>query len=243
MEKEITKYLTGISIGLRFGPSFSVCEEAGGIIDEILYSQDSYFNKELFPKVSSLPFQLRLENQETGDYLLISNQDIILNINFVDTLVISNLDIKPIQQLNDITDIHNNFKLFLELLNEYSVDRIQRLGYVHRYTINEQQLIKNVVDHLVGNTINGVNDMQLRFSKKYPVQEALIKKGINNYHNVIYILEKKTDLENLNISLDYQEFYEPLLENTAKIDFGNFMERLERYNTETLPEWISKVSG
>jgi len=95
-------YLVGISIGLRFGPSFSLSNEFGHLIDNLLYSPDSYFDNKMFPNVVSGPFFVRLENPKTGDYILMSNQDIILNSNFSDTKVKFNDDISPKIKSNEI---------------------------------------------------------------------------------------------------------------------------------------------
>lgn len=241
MTIEVKKYITGITIGLRFGPSFSVCDEAGEIIDTLLYSQDSYFNKIMFPRVGSHPFMSRLENPKTGDYLSVSNQDIILSINFIDAKVKADPDLSPKKKISDIKDIHSNYVLLLELFKEYSVERITRLGYVNRYIFDKPELTKHVINKLIANTIDGVVDTQLRFTKKYPVAEAFAKKKIYNYHNVIYTLEKKAGSDNLEMHLDYQEIYEPTLESTGKIDFKAYLEKMERYNRETFSNWLSMV--
>ncbi len=65
MITEVKKYTTGISIGVRFGPSFALCGEFGNIVDYLLYTEDSYFDKKMFPRVGSSPFQIRVENPET----------------------------------------------------------------------------------------------------------------------------------------------------------------------------------
>ena len=110
MVNEVQKYLTGISIGMRFGPSFSVCDQFGNIIDYLLYDEDSYFDKEMFPRVNTSPFQTRLENPETGDYFSISQQDVILNCNFAASVVEIDPSIVPKIKMGEIEEIKGIFR-------------------------------------------------------------------------------------------------------------------------------------
>lgn len=241
MITQVKKYLTNIAIGMRFGPSFSVCDDFGKIADQLLYVDDSFFNKKLFPNIVTLPFQIRLENPKTGDYLSLSQTDLILNCNFDDTIVKPDLEINPKIKIDKLGDINEGFKKLLDGLRDYDFDRIQRIGYVNRYIFNVEGLTKVVTDTIIGKTIDGVSDIALRFSKRYPVADALSKKNINNYHNVIYTIEKKPSKEELGISLDYQEFYEPNLSGTNNINFNGFVSMMENYNKETFPKWLSKL--
>lgn len=241
MVTEVKKYATGISIGMRFGPSFSLCDESGSIVDYLLYTEGSYFNKEMFPRVSLNPFQVRVENPETGDYLSISQQDIVLNCNFSDTIVEIDQNMAPIIRMEDISDINENFQIFLDFLKELSIDRIKRLGYINRYVFDIPDLTNHVLKSLTSQSEDMVRDIHTRFSKKYPVPESMVKRDINNYHNVIYTVEKKIESDDLEVSIDYQEMYEPNLEETSKIDIKKFLEKMERYNLETFPRWLAKV--
>lgn len=242
MTMEVKKYLSSITIGLRFGPSFSICDNLGTIADQILDEEGSFFNKKVFPNIASLPLAIRLENPKTGDYLILSQQDLILNCNFDNAAVKPNSEVNPKFKVDDMNDIHKNFWQLLETLQKYDFDRIQRLGYVNRYVFDTNELTKSVTGALIGWTIDGVSDMTLRFSKRYPVQEALSKKNINNYHNVIYTIVKKADRDDLTIMLDYQEFYEPSLAGTREVKHAAFMSDMDLYNKETFPGWLSKLT-
>lgn len=161
MPTQVKKYLSSITIGIRFGPSFSIVDDLGEIIDQILYDEGSFFNKKVFPNVTSLPFQIRLENPKTGDYLSISQQDLILCINFDDTVVKSE-DINPKMKFNNLNEIHENFRQLLDTMREYDFDRIQRLGYVNKYVFNVDELTKSVTDTIIGNKMDGLSDMALQ---------------------------------------------------------------------------------
>lgn len=241
MTTDVKKYLSSITIGLRFGPSFSISDNLGKIADWILYEEGSFFDKKVFPNIASLPFTIRLENPKTGDYLMLSQQDLILNCNFDDTVVKPDPEVNPKLKTGSINDIHENFKQLLERLQDCGLDRIQRLGYINRYVFDTTELTKAVTGAVVGKTIDGVSDMTLRFSKRYPVPEALSKKNINNYHNVIYTIVKKVDSDDLTIMLDYQEFYEPNLVGTHEVQFNAFLSKMASYNKETFPGWLSKL--
>ncbi|MGA3084709.1 MAG: hypothetical protein ABSE95_07920 [Thermodesulfobacteriota bacterium] len=61
----ISDYFIGLAIGIRFRANFSIEDQLGSIIDEILYSNKSYFNPKVFPKVRSLINGKILFNEST----------------------------------------------------------------------------------------------------------------------------------------------------------------------------------
>lgn len=235
------KYLTNIAIGIRFGPSFSLLDNAGKIIDLVLYTEGSFFDKKVFPEVFNIgPYEYRLGNSKTGDYLTLTNQDLILNCNFESERG-EDENLKPKLKVGSLKQINSSFQNLLEKFRRFEFDRIKRLGYINKYIINDPSLSHSVTNKIIGDTIDGVSDLVLRFSKKYPLPDALVKKAIYDYHNVIYTLTKKPDIDDLYITLDYQEFYEPTLESTGDLHFQEFLTKMETYNNNTFPTWFDKL--
>ena len=65
MLENLNQYLSGIAIGIRSRPNFSIEDRLGSLIVQILYKRDSYFYPEIFPEVLSNPVERRLIDERT----------------------------------------------------------------------------------------------------------------------------------------------------------------------------------
>lgn len=229
MIEDVNKYLVGLVIAIRFGPKFSVEDNLGKIVDSILYSKDAYFNPTMFPRVLS-DGEKRLYNESSSDSLRVNARGIILEIYF-----------EGQKKVDDIPEILDRFHrdIVTGILKEFKINRIARLGFIRKYRFCDEELSKTFVSKVIGSTLDGVNDLNLRFAKKYMTQEAMTKKGVNDYNNVIYSITKKIDSDDLLISVDYQSYYDPPLETASQIDFPVFLKRVETYNSENFLKWFN----
>lgn len=233
MIDELARFVTGITIGIRFRANFSLEDKLGNIIDQILYSKDSFFDPEFFPEVLSLVNGKQLINRETNDSLLINNSNIILEVKFKE------------YELDILEEIHEHFNkdIIRGIMKEYKITQINRIGYITGYLFTIKNLAKNFLDKTIGKTLEGVNDINLRFSKRLPIPESLMQKDINDYHNVIFNIIKKSETEDLLISTDFQRYYDPFLESYSQIEFDNFIKGVYSYNQKSFVDWIVNNYG
>ena len=232
MIENLDDYLIGVSLGIRFRANFSIEDQLGTIADTILYSPDSYFDSEIFPKVITQPGAKILINDITQDYINIDNSNFILEINFGDKFSF---------RKDDISEIIFNFEkqIIKGLLKELSIKQIRRIGFVKRYVFGIETLANSFVDKTVGETLGGVNDINLNFSKKIPLQEALIKKDVLDYDNAIFNVIKRADRNEIFMSIDYQAYYDPFLPSTGMIDFKSFIDRADIFNSKKYLTWLN----
>jgi len=108
-------------------------------------------------------------------------------------------------------------------MRKYSITQINRIGYI--------------------NKLDGVNDINLQFSKRIALPEALVKKDVYDYNNVIYNIIKKTDKQELFVSVDFQRLYEPFLEGCSLINLPQFIEQVKTYNKNNVVEWLDSNYG
>lgn len=227
---DISQYLNSIVIGIRFRPNFAMQDKFGTILENILHDKKSYFNPNVFPKVRNEIDKRILFNPETNSYLSIDNENIILDFN-----VVENPDKEIVDTICKAFDdqiIHN-------ILKEYSILGINRIGYIKRYDFESKELSANFIDRTIGAAADGVNDIHLRFSKKIPDQQAIIKDNINDYHNAIYTVIKKNDEDILTVILDYQKYFIPPVDRYSQIEFDKFRTTAENYSNRQLLEWVN----
>lgn len=228
--KRLDDYLISIAIGIRYRANFSIEDQLGKIIDKILYSKNSFFNPTIFPFVQNNVNEKKLINEKTQDYLTINNSNIILEIFLGETF-----------KITDIEEIVEKFEqqIIKGILKEFNITQIVRAGLIKRYVFNIEDLAKTFIDKTIGGTFEGINDINLSFSKKFPVKDALREKEIFDYDNVIFNIIKKSDLNELYTSIDYQKYFLPYLNNANKIEFKDFYTKVNEFNDNNYLSWLN----
>lgn len=236
MKEKTNDYLIGIVLGIRFRANFSIEDQLGKIVDTILYSKNSFFNPEIFPNVRNMVGRKILFNEITEDRISIDNSNIILELNFSESRKFKKENITEIIQAFE-SEIIN------KVMRDFKIKEIVRIGYIKRYLYQINQLASSFVNKTIktiGDTIGGINDINLRFSKKIANKEGLTKKDIFDYDNVIFNIIKKSNLEEIFISIDYQRYFNPFLPIAAEIKFKNFIQKANSFNDSNYPDWINK---
>ncbi len=229
MNIQLSESLISMVVGIRFRANFSIEDQLGQIVDRILYSKDSYFNPKKFPLVKSGVGRKLLVNESTGDKLTIDNSNIILEITVGDSFAMG--DTKKILECYENDIIRG-------VMKKFAIKEIVRVGYIKRYIFKIENLAKTFVDKTIGSTLAGINDIQLSFSKKLPVDEAVAKEAVNDFDNAIFTIIKKADLDEIYMSVDYQRYYDPFLSSAGEIKFMSFIEQAEMFNTNRYLPWL-----
>lgn len=228
--KKLDDYLISIAIGIRYRANFSIEDQMGKIVDKILYSKNSYFNPTIFPFVQNNVNEKKLINEKTQDYMTINNSNIILEIFLGENFKISDID--------EIVDKFEE-QIIKGVLKEFNITQIVRAGFIKRYVFGIDDLAKTFIDKTIGGTFEGINDINLSFSKKFPVKDALREKEIYDYDNVIFNIIKKSDLDELYTSIDYQKYFIPYLNNANKVEFNKFYSKVNEFNNNNYLSWLN----
>jgi hypothetical protein len=232
MIENLNDYLTGIAIGIRFRPNFSIEDQFGKIIDTILYSKDTFFDPDVFPEVQSNLAAKILINPKTDDKLHFDSSNIILEINF---------DAASVFDKDDTVNILNAFKkqILESVFRVYRIQDIVRIGYIRRYLFTMEELANSFIRKTIGQTLEGINDISLRFSKKIPLSMSLAKEDVNDYDNSIFTVIKKADKKEIFMAVDYQSFFDPFLQHSEMIKFDEFIEKADNFNANTYRTWLN----
>jgi hypothetical protein len=227
MINDITDYVTSILVGIRYQPNFGFTENSGAMFDDILYGKNSKFDTQFFPKVNTGVKDRTLYDDERGNVLRVDTQNVIFDY--------QNEDFEELQK------VIKNFKdqIFYDKLVKFKLTRIRRLGVIYRYIIPDGELSNALINNTIDNQITGINDITLKFSKK-KFDKSMIVKGEYDYQNVIYNINKEADSNELAISIDFQCYYSPLLQETSQIDFDNLLKIVNRYNRISVKDWLNK---
>ena len=233
MIKDLDEHLVGIAIGVRFRPNFSIEDQLGRIADTILYSENSFFDPSVFPRATTSAPSKELLNEDTGDRLFIDHSNIILELYF-------GSDLHFVKE--DLQNILDNFdeQVIKGVLRELKIKEVVRMGYIRRYVFDIESLASSFVEKTIGNTLGGVNDINLNFSKRIPSQEALVKEDIADYDNAIFTIKKKASENEIFMALDYQSFYDPFLQTADLLKFRPFIETATQFNKRGFLKWLNE---
>src|SRR6266511_5611097 len=143
----------------------------------------SFFNPNFFPAVLGKTSEKILYNEQTQNKLVINNSNIILEVNLTEDGKQS-----QVEQLCD----HFDEQIITGIMRDYKITQINRVGYINRYLFDESSLAHSFLDKTIGKTLQGINDINLQFSRKYPVLESLAKKDANDYNNAIFNIINKS---------------------------------------------------
>ena len=205
--------IIGLILGIRFNRSFRIPDISGDIIDNILYSKETPFGTNFFPKTEGISGQEKtLFNPKTFEYLRINSDDLILGIE-----VNNNFEEKFNWIKNDVLNYFKNV-----LFYNYNIKNIRRLGIIFAHKLGKNKKLYDAVSLLTENEVSEADNINISFSKKAPVIESLFRKGVDDYKNRIYNIQELE--EAIYTDLDYQYYYKPAIEDLREC----FMEKGNR---------------
>ncbi|MEQ8519490.1 MAG: hypothetical protein RLN79_02365 [Cytophagales bacterium] len=226
--EKLEDHLISLVIGIRFRANFSIEDNIGAMVDNILYSKKAFFNPGLFSQVNHESTHSKILHDKRRNYLKISNTDIILEIN------LSDYEFSTQEYIRAFRD-----EIINGMLKKYGITQIHRIGFIKRYLFKDETIANNFIDRTIGLTVDGVNDINLTFSRKFPVDESISDKEIFDYNNVIYNIIKKADEDELFASIDYQRYYEPNLESVSEMRYDRFVELAENFSDKNFKKWLN----
>lgn len=226
-------YLYGIAIGIRFRANFSIEDRLGEIVDNILYKKEAFFSPKIFPAVLSKDHRKVLINEVTNDTLTIDNSNIILELYFQE----GGGTFQQLDQNKILT--HFNKELIEGVLRDFKIKEINRIGLIRKYLFKIEDFARIFVDKTIGKTLDGVNEIDLRFSKKIPTMKGTVKKDNCDYYNAIFNVAKKANLQEIFMSIDFQKYFDPFLPSYAEIEFQKFLSSAQDFNDKNYLPWLN----
>jgi len=208
-----------ITIGIRFQRSFRIKDVLGAITDKLVYSESSPLN-EYFERQTQNNSEMTLTNEQ-GSYLRVNTDDIILK-----HVIEKDID-------KELKFLAEYLKYIKKIIKKYNITGINRIGIIYNHKIeNDQKKFINAISGITNSQFSDVDDFSLSFSKKLSATSGVIKKGVNDYKNVIYLFRKISRTE-LAIGLDYQKYFLPPLDDIEDKDFEDFISNSKQYLENT----------
>lgn len=221
--------IIGLVLGIRFVRSFRVSDISGDIMDHILNSDQSPFGPSIFPHIQENSRREKtLYNYETSEYLRINTDDIILGFN-----IEKNFETKYAWLKNEVLPYFKD-----HLMLKYKINNITRIGIVFIHRITKNNKINESIGLLTNNVIKDVENVSVSFSKKAATTEALYRKNVNDYKNVIYNF---VEIENeLQASLDYQYYYLPAVADMRECSSEKVLDDAKYLLENSYYSWLDK---
>lgn len=219
-----------VVFGVRYEPKFELIDHLGGIVDQILRAPDTPFGPKVFPNVDSNPNERRLINRENGDSLRLNSQDTILEFD------IKSRDTRAVMTLSEA------FETFVlrPMRKAGLLTGIGRYGMIVALTDAQKALkLRPIAKHL-GAEFSNTNTLQMRFTRRLAVDEALTKNRVDDVHNVIYMITEH-EAGQVEIAIDFQRIFKPRLDAGEMDDrrFSKFVVTGLDFIIEEFGKWLS----
>jgi hypothetical protein len=233
-QREVPPLLKSTSIeraifGVRYQPRYEILDRVGSVMDRILRDPGTPFGPETFPYSNRDAGEHALINDKTHDSLRISSSDAILDIR-VDTQTVGRL-----QGLSEQFSEH----VLASLRDLARLRDIARYGMLLKLSECSDLLAESPVRHFLSRDFDEARSLSLRFTRRLPVEEALAKRAVDDYRNVIYTVKQNDDAQ-VFIWIDYQEYFNPQLTADEWRDrpFSRFVNRGLDYFLGEFQNWM-----
>lgn len=220
-----------LTLGIKFNRSFRMTDVTGEIVDDILTNARSPFNEKIFPKIETSKWEKVLHNEDTGEYLRVNTDDLILSVR-----VDKDFDIK-FEWLKET--VLSYFKE--HLFHKYKIKNIRRFGVVFLHEIVPNEKLRTSVGALTNGTIIDPSQITVSFSKKDVAVEGLLKKGVNDYKNHIYSLQEEG--KSVNATLDCQYYYDPIIEDLRDCFTESILDDAKKHLHESFQIWLMNYAA
>ncbi len=202
-------------LGIRYSRSFRIPDISGEIVDEILYGNNTPFGPDVFPNLNDYSDEKILHNKQTGNFIRINSDDLILRI------TVKNFD-KDFTNLleKQVPYVVNN------VIMKFGIKNILRFGMVFRHKFSSSSVLEDLVKNFTTESIQNPNNVSLSFSKKLESSTANLS-GIDDYVNTIHTFAK---IESGMIAeLDFQKYFIPPREDIRDAKIDTFINEARRY--------------
>lgn len=221
--------IIGIVLGVRFVRSFRIPDIGGDIVDHILYEKGTPFGIDFFPRVNQKASNNErvLFNPGTDEYLRINTDDIILGIN-----VDNNFEEKYNWVRNDILSF-----LKKDIFQKFKIKNIKRVGIVYSHKISQKEKLHKIVERLTEKKVIYAENINISFSKKLSIAEAMIRKTVNDYENTIYNIQEFEG--GVAADLDFQHYFEPMIEDFRDCPAEEVLDSSKNFLDKDFHPWLS----
>lgn len=224
-----------LAFGVRYDTQFKLLDRIGEVIEEILRADGTPFSPERFPLTDSAIYQYRLINEKKDTLLTINTQDTILQL--------------PMKTRNEsqVDDWASDFQEYVlgPLRKIGGVRNIVRYGVLLRFKEEEAISIENPpIRRYLSTEFPSANSLDMHFSRRLAMDEALVKKRVSDYRNAIYSVSQ-SESGSVQVSIDYQEYFKPALDQGEWKDrpFPEFVRQGTSYVHGEFHKWFQKFTA
>ena len=219
--------LTEIIVGIRHKRNFTVLDNFGNIIDNII--DNSKFPDGYFSEVSTDGFTKIISNSNSKNYIKLTQFDLIYR-----------------HKIGETSNLEQEFEIFLDriisqlvplIIEKYEVREFSRIGIVFGFEFLNRDTYKNYLKNVINSNFSS-NINSIRFSEKIMTNESRLFKGTNDYMNKLYSLainDKDTPI----FSYDFQYYFNPIKSVFKQCEFEKIFNNAQK----SLQNDIIKITG
>lgn len=222
-----------VAFGVRYTPQYRVRDNMGTLIDRILRSDQ--FGPDTFPRSEAGPHQHVLLNPGNGDRLVISQADVLLDIEL------------RTESLNDVEEMAHAFDSIIikQLKDVCKVSDAFRFGLLVRFEELHSHSYECPVERYADKALVDVSvkTLNLQFSYNLPTPAGFSKRGVEDYRNVIYSMNQE-EPDRFSLAVDYQHYFDPILsaQEWTQALYKKFALDAISYHEGKFSSWVESIA-
>lgn len=224
-----------LALGVRYEPQFRVFDFLGGLIDTVLRTENSPFGPKAFPSTETDGNERILVNNDTGN---------LLRVNQTESLLVWHFDAtRNMDELFSLAKAFDNIVLS-PLRDEVGIANVGRYGLVLRLSPITNVKVRPMEHYLAEDFPGGnLTTMAMRFTRRLPTTEAMWRKDVTDYRQVIYTVEE-AESGTTAVSVDYQEYFRPALDKAdwTKRPFSSFSDSAIEFFEGDVTKWLKRFT-
>lgn len=209
---KITAYKA--AVGIRYQANFKLEDVLGAVVQDLVKGGKSPFAGGYFENVltENATRQKLLKRKSNESYLSLTPTDLIFE-NFFEKDAESEFE----WMLKDVVPY-----LVDKVLRQNGVGEILRVGIIFGYKADLSVTCNQLISEFTQARISTSENFMFRFSKKLPVDMAWVKKGVDDFKNLIVTVQKREAPATHLVDFDIQQYFRPQLDHLEDFDFVQF---------------------
>lgn len=206
--------LTGFVLAVKYNRCFSIEDNLGSIVDDILLHQSKLFDEKFFENVNSYP-NARVLLSKKGHKMIINSDNIILEYDSKE-----NFDNEFDKYLNAYDKI-----VLKEIYKNYNIQKINRFGCIFKCEMERGNTTFNKVYEFLKEETKNIESISFRYNKTTKKPSDLDGELRTDFENEIVTYDKPTTENTIKFFVDFQRYFNPPFKHIqdVKPDFVNFV--------------------
>lgn len=233
-------YVSSLTFGVSFQTNQKIEDCLGDIADELLFSPNAFYNPDRLSLIRTEP-GAKILHSDPGDKPVKIDELNYFKINSRNIIICEQFDSITQKGLDEFCSRMNKY-IFKGILEKREIKNVIRYGMIISIKITNKDIVRNYVKALLKNKYESESDVSFRFSRRDPIYPQPGRHSTEDYGKTIYSIVRDYGVDDIKISIDYQNYFVPPLDLAARIPVNSYLDRAKLKFNEIFPTYLDTLS-